>query len=109
MDRSSATRGVVLDATLVYQHDGCQVTLAVGTPSWFAWLGTATSFTFKHDEGSFTAHKTRSSNGRGGWYWYAYRRWRGHLFKLYLGMSENLTPHRLREAAHNLTKRVGST
>jgi len=109
MDQLFATRGVVLDATLVYQQDGRQVTLSVGTSSWLAWVQTATSFTFKNEEGSFTAHKTRASNGRGGWYWYASRRWRGHLFKRYLGTSEHLTLSRLREVAHDLTVCTGDT
>jgi LuxR family maltose regulon positive regulatory protein len=93
----------------MYQQDGRQVTLPVGTPSWFAWLQTANSFTFKHDAGSFTARKTRASNGRGSWYWYAYRRRHGRLFNLYLGASERVTLPRLLEAARALTLRVDGT
>lgn len=77
--------------------------IAVDTPAWWSWLENATSFTFKNEEGSFTAHKTRASNGRGGWYWYAYRRQHGRLSNLYLGTSEKLTLRRLREAAHTLS------
>ncbi len=106
MDRLSATRAVVLDTTLMYQQDGRQMTLPVGSSSWFSWLQTATSFTFKHDAGSFTARKTRASNGRGNWYWYAYRRRHGRLFNLYLGTSEHMTLPRLQKAAHTLTVRV---
>lgn len=99
MDRLSPTSGVVQDENLVYQQDGLQVMVAVDTPAWQSWLETATSFTFKCSEGNFTAHKTRASNGRGGWYWYAYRRQNGHLSNLYLGTSVKLTLRCLREAA----------
>src|SRR5581483_5213866 len=109
MDQLSATRAVVLDTTLMYQQDGRQVMLPVGSSSWFSWLQTATSFTFKHDAGSFTARKTRASNGRGSWYWYAYRRLHGRLFNLYLGTSEHVTLPRLQKAAHTLTLRVDGT
>ncbi len=109
MNRVSATRAVVRDTTLMYQQDGRQVTLPVGSSSWFSWLQTATSFTFKHDAGSFTARKTRASNGRGNWYWYAYRRQHGRLFNLYLGTSEHVTLPRLQNAAHTLTLRVDGT
>ncbi|HTK11034.1 MAG TPA: LuxR C-terminal-related transcriptional regulator [Ktedonobacteraceae bacterium] len=106
MDKPSIARGMILDATLVYQHKGRQMTLAVDTPSWFSWLQHATSFTFKCEEGSFTAHRARASSGRGSWYWYAYRRAHGHLFKRYLGTSEHLTLALLREAAHDLLVRI---
>jgi LuxR family maltose regulon positive regulatory protein len=109
MARSSPTSGVVHDDTLVYQHDGRQELIPVGTPAWQSWLGTATSFTFKSHVGSFTAHKTRASNRRGGWYWYAYRRRRGHLSNLYLGTSAKLSLHRLYEAARTLALRAGET
>jgi LuxR family maltose regulon positive regulatory protein len=105
MDKSSGARGVVLDTTLVYQQSGRQMTLAVGTPSWFSWLQSAASFTFKCEEGSFTAHRSRASSGRGSWYWYAYRRMHGHLFKRYLGTSEHLTLSLLREATLDLLAR----
>ena len=72
------------------------------TPSWYAWLETATTFTFTCEEGTFTAHKARAGNRRGGWYWRAYRRKQGQLFRCYLGVSANLTLAKLREAACRL-------
>ena len=56
----------------------------VGSSEWFRWLGTAqaTSFRFEHELASFTARRERQSNGA---YWYAYRKSRGRLIKLYLG------------------------
>jgi LuxR family maltose regulon positive regulatory protein len=106
MKRSSGLHGVVVGAILVYQQNKHQATIPLDTLAWFAWLETATSFTFKDQVGSFTAHKTRASNGRGGWYWYAYRRWRGRLFNLYLGTSEKLTSQRLCKAVCDLNART---
>src|SRR5262249_52663469 len=106
MSKISAATGVATGDTLTYQRDGREETLPVGTDSWYAWLETATTFTFKSDEGSFTAYKTRARNRRGSWSWSAYRRRTGHLSSLYLGASANLTTDRLREAAHQLSKRA---
>ena len=60
--------------TLVYQEDKQDYVLAVGTPDWFAWLTTASTFAFTSDSGTFTARKERAGNKRGGWYWKAYRK-----------------------------------
>jgi LuxR family maltose regulon positive regulatory protein len=106
MDRITRTSGNVRENTVVAQHGGRQVLIPVGTPAWYTWLATATAFTFTNEEGSFTAHKARASNGRGGWYWYASRRRRGHLTTIYLGTSEKLTLHRLQEAARTLAERA---
>lgn len=103
IERSTAT-AVASGDTLVYRHDGREETLRVGTASWYAWLEHASAFSFKSSAGSFTAHKTRAGNGRGSWYWRAYRRQRGHLSSLYLGASSNLTPERLQEAARQLSQ-----
>src|SRR4051794_3935602 len=105
MRSSSATRAIVLDETLVYQRDGRQLMIVVGSPLWYDWLQEASAFTFKNDRGHFTAHKARSSNRRGNWYWYAYRRQQGQLFNLYLGTTEHLTAQRLDEAVHELNRR----
>ncbi len=105
MEKPSNTSGAVHHDTLSYQRDGGEVTVQVGASTWYAWLETATSFTFRSDEGTFTAHKARASNRRGGWYWCAYRRRHGHLSRFYLGTSAKLTVHRLREAARQLAAR----
>ena len=105
-DHLSPTSGVVQDDTLVSEQGGHQVLIPVGTPAWHSWLETATTFTFKGHQGSFTAHKARASNRRGGWYWYAYRRQHGHLSNLYLGTSEKLTLPRLSQAARTLAERA---
>src|SRR5258708_34282598 len=81
----------------------------VGTPLWYTWLETATTFRFESAEGTFTAHKERAGNQRGGWYWRAYRRQHGRLSRCYLGISANLTLPCLCEAARRLAARSEGT
>ncbi|MHB8600213.1 MAG: hypothetical protein ACYDER_25805 [Ktedonobacteraceae bacterium] len=102
MKKISPTAGAVRNGCLVYEQQGQNVVVLVDTPSWYAWLETATTFTFPCEEGTFTAHKAGAGNRRGGWYWRAYRRKRGRLSRYYLGVSTNLTLAKLREAARHL-------
>ena len=74
--------------------------IVVGTPAWFAWLESATTFAFSGPGGSFTARK--EGRDRGGWYWKAYRTVHGTLQRVYLGKSADLTLARLNEAAATL-------
>ncbi len=109
MEKASSTIGAVRNGCLVYEQQGQNVVVLVDTPSWYTWLETATRFTFLCDEGTFTAHKAGAGNRRGGWYWRAYRRQRGRLFRCYLGVSTNLTLSKLREAASRLARGAEST
>ena len=102
MQKRSSTIGTVRNGCLVYEQQGQHVVVLLDTPSWYAWLETATAFTFTCDEGSFTAHKAGAGNRRGGWYWRAYRRKRGRLSRCYLGISANVTLSKLHEAARRL-------
>ncbi len=76
--------------------------LQVGSEAWYAWLTepATRSFAFHSLQGTLTA---RRENSHGNWYWYAYRTRKGHLYKTYLGKSEELTLVRLQEAAHLLS------
>jgi LuxR family maltose regulon positive regulatory protein len=76
--------------------------LAVDSPEWLSWLEGHTSFYFESPVGTFTARKELRS---GGWYWYAFRRHRGKLSKLYLGRSVELTSSRLVAGAEALRLR----
>jgi LuxR family maltose regulon positive regulatory protein len=98
------TTPIVRSDTLVYQHDEHEQVLVVGTPSWYAWLETASTFAFTSEAGSFTARKERAGNQRGGWYWKAYRMQQGKLSSRYLGKSETLSLHRLQAAAQALSR-----
>ena len=102
MEKVSPNAGAVCNGCLVYEQQGQHVIVLVDTPSWYTWLETATSFTFTGEQGTFTAHKARAGNRRGGWYWRAYRRKRGRLARSYLGVSTNLTLVKLCEVAHSL-------
>ncbi len=75
----------VHDDQLVYQQNGQARVLTVGTPAWYAWLLTNSTFTFRGNVGSFTARKEQAGNQRGGWYWKAYRKHLGKLCSTYLG------------------------
>src|SRR5579863_3551200 len=102
MQNPSPTVGTVRDGCLVYEQQGQRVVVLLDTPSWYTWLETATHFTFTCEEGTFTAHKARAGNRRGGWYWRAYRRKCGRLSRCYLGVPTNLTLAKLREVARCL-------
>jgi LuxR family maltose regulon positive regulatory protein len=109
MEKVPLTTGAVCNGCLVYEQQGQNVVVLIDTPSWYAWLETATTFSFTCDEGIFTAHKAPAGNRRGGWYWRAYRRRRGRLSRCYLGVSTNLTLANLQEAAGRLARDAEGT
>jgi predicted ATPase/DNA-binding CsgD family transcriptional regulator len=78
----------------------------VGTDAWYAWLTHShiQSFSFKNQSGTFTARRERK---RHGWYWYAYRRRGGKLYKAYLGKNEEMSLERLNAVAEALIGRDG--
>ncbi len=102
MEKRKASIGGVANGILVYEHQGQQVAVTVGVSSWYAWLETATTFTFFGVEGTFTAHKARAGNRRGGWYWRASSFQHGRVFRCYLGVSSNLTLSCLQQTARRL-------
>src|SRR2546429_4061688 len=63
--------------------------IRVGSAAWYTWLANVQnkSFSFRNEVGTFTARRERQRNG---WYWYAYRRSKGKLHKVYLGRTEEL-------------------
>jgi len=78
--------------------------IAVGSLEWYAWLGDTTSFVFRSQQGTFTAHKERRSSTQE--YWKAYRRRAGHLHRVYMGRSEELTLDRLNAVAAELGNKL---
>jgi len=94
---------------LIYQLDGQTREITLGTSEWYAWLGLASTFTFRSATGIFTARRERAGNKRGGWYWKAYRKRGGKLFSAYLGKSEALTVERLHAAMAQLNGEHGLT
>src|SRR5208337_2101453 len=94
----------VQSGRLSFQRDAQTYQLTVGTPDWYTWLDTATSFSFNAPEGSFTARRERAGNKRGGWYWKAYLRRGGKLRHAYLGKADTLTYERMCAIASELAK-----
>src|SRR6266568_3805647 len=98
----SAMTPTVQGETLVYRQDGQEQVLTVETAAWFAWLETASTFSFVSETGSFTARREQAGHKRGGWYWKAYRKQHGKLSSRYLGKSETVTLARLQTVAQAL-------
>ena len=90
--------------SLVYHQDGLDQRILVGTPDWYAWLATATTFRFRNEHAIFTARRERASNRRGGWYWKAYSFQGGKRHRVYLGRAEDLTLDHLNAAAQTFAQ-----
>src|SRR5713226_5783192 len=93
------TPPIILDEVLTYQQDDSTAQVMVGSAGWYAWLETASTFTFRSGQASFTARKERAGNRRGEPYWRAYRKRGGKLHRAYLGKSGELALERLRAIA----------
>jgi LuxR family transcriptional regulator, maltose regulon positive regulatory protein len=106
MEKNLAALPMVTHETLTYEDQCQRLTAVVGTPRWYAWLETATAFSFEGEVGTFIARKMRAGNRRGSWYWRASSFKHGRRFQCYLGVSSNLTLSCLSEAARRLTKRA---
>ena len=105
----SAMTTIVQGETLIYRQDGREQVVTVGTADWFAWLETASSFSFVSEEGLFTARSEQAGHKRGGWYWKAYRKQHGKLSSRYLGKSEAVTLARLQTVADALVGTLPDT
>src|SRR5256884_2165532 len=105
----SAMTPTIQGETLVYRQDGQEQVLTVDTAAWFAWLETASTFSFVSETGRFTARREQASHKRGGWYWKAYRKQHGKLSSRYLGKSETLTLARLQTVAQTMVAALDET
>src|SRR5574340_1719140 len=97
---------IIQDGILTNLRGESQIQIVVDSSDWYAWLQSATTFTFRSEEGFFTARKERAGNRRGSAYWRAYRKRDGKLHRAYLGKSEELTLERLRAIAAVLTRQT---
>jgi len=93
------TSPIIQDGILTDLRDGSPVQIVVDSSDWYTWLQTASTFTFRSEHGTFTAHKERAGNRRGSAYWRAYCTRQGKLHRAYLGQSEELTLERLKSVA----------
>jgi ATP/maltotriose-dependent transcriptional regulator MalT len=94
---------VIDDYLLPSGRDGQSLSaIQVDSEAWYAWLNqpTTRSFAFHSQGGTLTARREQRQDT---WYWYAYRTQDGHLHKVYLGKSEDLTSVRLHEAVVSLS------
>ena len=97
--RENRTTPKILSGIL-YTDDAFTGT-AIGSPAWFTWLESASTFYYESRLGTFTAHRERRQ--RGGLYWVAYRRRLGLLRRAHLGKPNLLTLHRLETIALSLS------
>ena len=71
-----------------------------GSPAWFAWLTTCSSFRFVGKMGRLTAHRELHNVSRA--VWRAHRNIRNHTYNVHLGKTEELTIATLEQAAATL-------
>lgn len=69
-------------------------TVKVGSDEWFAWLKTASSFSFNASDCAYVA-RNETRKGESG-FWYAFRWVDKKTVKVYIGKTETLTYGRLR-------------
>src|SRR6266496_2586996 len=81
----------------LYRPENEHDPIVVGTPAWYDWLEQQTALTFVDAAGSFTAHKNMLRTR--GFYWKAYHRRQGKLYRIHLGRSHALTLERLQATA----------
>jgi LuxR family maltose regulon positive regulatory protein len=81
------------------------VAISLDSPAWFEWLDHNSTFYLESTSGTFTARRERRSAC---FFWYAFRRYRKKLYKVYLGRSPDLTSARLAKVAQRLADKVGA-
>jgi len=73
----------------------------VDSPRGLTWLESVTSFRFV-PAGASKPYTVRKESGKGGDYWYGYRKVAGKLHKKYIGKSSDLSTAKLEEIAETL-------
>jgi hypothetical protein len=86
-----------------YELDREIESLTVDSPDWLEWLQEeySTSFRYETQTLSFTVIREHRQGRR---VWYAHRRLKGKLHRVYLGKSENVTAQKLAQAAQKLAQ-----
>src|SRR5581483_2318243 len=92
MSKKEQTTALVAGERLCYQQDGEDYQLHVGTSAWYAWLQTATPFRLRSALAPFTMRREQAGHQDGAWYWRAYRKRDGKLYRVYVGQSEEVSP-----------------
>lgn len=95
----------------LYLNDNTAPLCCVGSPDWFDWLETTTTFRYFTDQRTpigagfrraMYPVSLRKEKRRRQFVWYAYRRAHGQLYKRYVGKTTALTVERLDEIAAEL-------
>ena len=95
----------------LYAPNLAQGSVELDSTAWFNWLEQEASRSFSYPLfdarcgyiiGYLTVRK--EARERGGWYWSAYRRDRGRMWKRYLGRSSSVTAARLEQLAGSLLR-----
>src|SRR5258708_25350959 len=86
----SAMTPTVHGETLVYRQEGQEQVLTADTAAWFAWLETASTFSFVSEEGLFTPRREPAGPKPGGWDWDAHRKQPGKAPSPHPGNSQTL-------------------
>src|SRR5262249_52260491 len=81
--------------------------LEIDEATWFSWLATHTSFSFRGKQGHLNLLKEARPRGEG--YWYAYQRQGKRMRKHYLGRDSELTMARLEATAQLLSQACAPT
>ena len=100
MPKSAYRSTPIVMSGYLYTNDGFTGT-AVNTPSWFEWLALGQTFYYKTAMGSLTARCEKRRNSS---FWYAFRRRKGKLRKVYLGPAAHLSWDMLDRATSLLDK-----
>lgn len=79
--------------------------IRLDSPAWFEWLDHNSTFYLESTAGTFTARRERRAECS---FWYAFRRYRKKLYKVYLGRSPDLTSARLAKVAQQLADKAGA-
>ena len=104
-----ATKPPRISEQWVYDDKLPEGRVQLDSAAWFAWLAAATTMRFSYPlfdphvgyiVGFMTVRKERRQ--RGGYYWVAYRRWRGEVRKAYIGASSAVTARCLHTIAQRL-------
>ena len=79
--------------------------MEVGSEIWLGWLRefNVMSFHYETDGGKFTARKEERPSSTNE-YWYAYRKIKDKLRKVYLGVTDELSGHRLEQVAVEISQ-----
>lgn len=79
--------------------------IPLDSPAWFAWLEQRHTFYFDSPIGCFTARCEPRANAL---FWYAFRRYRKHLYKAYLGRAADLSSAHLLSVARLLAHKANA-